>query len=81
MRIFVKARPKSKKEYVKREKEDSFTVAVKEVPEKGKANRAIIKALAEFFNISTSSVTLISGQFSKQKVFEIPGSPGQIKLL
>lgn len=81
MRIFVKARPKSKKEYVKREGEDSFTVAVKEVPEKGKANQAIIKALAEFFNIPTSSVILISGQTSKQKVFEIPGSPGQMKLL
>ncbi|OGE65068.1 hypothetical protein A3I48_02815 [Candidatus Daviesbacteria bacterium RIFCSPLOWO2_02_FULL_36_7] len=50
-----------------------------------------IKALAEFFNVPASSVILISGQFSKQKVFEIPlgledlekipDPSGQIKLL
>ncbi|MBI2086051.1 DUF167 domain-containing protein [Candidatus Daviesbacteria bacterium] len=72
MRIFVKARPKSKKEYIKREGEGSFIVAVKEVSEKGKANQAIIKALAEFFNIPISSIVLVSGQTFKQKVFEIP---------
>lgn len=91
MRISVKAKPKSKREYIKKIGEASFEVAVKEVPEKGKANQAIIKALAEFLNIPASSINLISGQASKQKVFEvpltlkelerIPNSQGQIKLL
>lgn len=91
MRIFVKAKPKSKSEYVKRTGDLSFVVVVKEVPEKGKANKAIIKALAEFFSIPASLIILISGQTSRQKIFEIslsaedfrkiPYPPGQLKLL
>lgn len=48
-----------------------YQVAVKEAPVSGRANEAIIKALAEYFDISASRITLISGQTSKQKVFEI----------
>ena len=79
MRILISAKPKSKEEYIKRTGETSFKVAVKEIPEKGEANQAIIKALAQFFNIPISSVILVSGQASKKKVFEVPDS-GQIKL-
>lgn len=91
MRISVKAKPRSKQEYVKKTGDSSFTVAVTEVPEKGKANQAIIKALAEFLDIKPASIVLISGQASKQKIFEIPitledlekipDSLGQMKLL
>ncbi len=91
MRILISAKPKSKKEYVKRATGANFVVAVKEVPEKGKANQAIVNALAEFFDIQPASVILISGQTSRQKIFEIPLTPedlekisdssGQMKLL
>ncbi len=91
MKISVKAKPKSKKEFIKKTDVVSFAVAVTEAPEKGKANQAIIKALAKFFGIPASSVILMSGQTSRQKVFEIPltlndlekisDSSGQIKLL
>lgn len=90
MRIFVKAKPKSKQEYIKRTGEISFAVAVKEPPEKGKANEVIIKVLAKFLDIPASSIIFISGETIKQKVFEIPltlkdlekisDSQGQIKL-
>ena len=56
MKISVKAKPKSKKEFIKKTDVACFTVAVTEVPEKGKANQAIIKALAKFFGIPASSV-------------------------
>ncbi len=91
MRISVRAKPKSKKEFIKKINVASFTVAVTEAPEKGKANQAIIKALAKFLDVSASSVILISGKTLNQKVFEIPltledlekipDSSGQIKLL
>lgn len=91
MKISVKAKPKSKKEYVKKLEGANFVVAVSEVPEKGKANQAIIKALADFLQVPVSSVILISGQALKQKVFEVPltleiieklpESEGQMKLL
>ncbi len=79
MRILISAKPKSKEEYIKRTGETNFKVAVKEIPEKGKANQAIIKVLAKYFSIPVSSIILISGQASKKKVFEVPDS-GQIKL-
>lgn len=91
MKITVRVKPKSKREYIKRNGNLEFTVAVNEVPEKGKANQAVIKLLAEFFNLTVSSITLISGQASRQKVFEIPvtledlerlpGCSNQLKLL
>ncbi|MEK7162751.1 MAG: DUF167 domain-containing protein [Patescibacteria group bacterium] len=71
MKIFIKAKPNSKKEFVEKISETHFTVSVKEPPLQGKANAAITKALAEYFNIAPSAVRLISGFSSKQKVFEI----------
>jgi uncharacterized protein YggU (UPF0235/DUF167 family) len=48
-----------------------YKVSVKEAPVAGKANEAIIEALAEYFDTAKSNITLISGQTSKQKIFEI----------
>lgn len=48
-----------------------YKVWIKDAPIEGKANEAIVRVLAEYFNISKSSIRLVSGQTSKQKVFEI----------
>lgn len=71
MRIFIKAKPNSKKEGIEKLDETHFIVAVKEPPVKGLANRAIAKALAKHFDLSLSQVYLVSGFTSKQKVFEV----------
>ena len=71
MKIFVKAKPSAKEEKIEKVDEINFIVSVKEPPKQGKANKAIIKALAVYFNISPSGVNLISGFSSKQKVFEV----------
>jgi hypothetical protein len=46
-------------------------VYVKAPPLEGKANKAVIEALAKFFETKKRKVTLISGEKSKNKVFEI----------
>ncbi len=71
MKIFVKARPSAKEEFIKKIDGINFVVAVKEPPRKGKANRAITKVLAEYFGVAASAVRLVSGFSTKQKVFEI----------
>lgn len=71
MRIFVKAKPNSKKESIEKLDGTHFVVAVKEPPVKGLANLAISRALAKHFDLSPSQVYLVSGFTSKQKVFEI----------
>lgn len=82
MKILVKVKPNSKKKAVERvtqatldlglKKEmDVYKVSVKEPPVDGKANKAVLKALAEYFDVSQSEVSLVSGTTSKNKIFEI----------
>ena len=71
MKIFVNVKPRSKREFLKKIEDEHFVVAVNDSPERGKANRAVAKAIANYFNIAVSRVGIVSGQTSKQKVFEI----------
>ena len=71
MKIFVKAKPKAKIEKVEKIDNENFVVFVKESPVKGRANQAIIKALAEYFKVPPVNVKIVSGYTSKQKVVEI----------
>jgi uncharacterized protein len=85
MKIFVKAKPNAKQNKLTRiespqltldgigeRRETIYKAEVKEPPIDGKSNMAIIKLLAEYFDISIYEIKLISGQASKQKIFEIP---------
>jgi uncharacterized protein len=71
MKINVKAKTRAREEKVEKVDESYFVVSVKEPPVDGKANFAITKALAKYFGISGYNVRLVSGQSSKQKIFEI----------
>lgn len=71
MKIFVRVKTKARTEEIKKIDETHFLVSVKEQPIENKANLAVIKALAEYFNIPKSKVTLQSGQKSKQKTLSI----------
>jgi len=71
MKIFVKAKPSSKKESVDAVDESHFIIAVKEPPREGKANIAIAEALGAHFHIPFSRIRLISGFSSREKVFEL----------
>lgn len=70
MKIFVKTKPNAKEEKIKKIDETHFEVWVKEPAEKGKANKAVLKVLAEYFKISKSRFMLVSGKTSKQKIIE-----------
>ena len=72
MNILVKAKPKSKKTFVKMISPTEYIVSVHEPAQQGKANKAIIKALADYFHLKNSEVILIAGETIKKKVFEIP---------
>ena len=71
MKIFVKVKPGAKKEEIVKIDEIHYIVSVKEPPVNGRANVAIIKALAVYFNTSPSRVNILSGRTSKQKIVEI----------
>jgi uncharacterized protein len=70
MKIRVRVRPNSSREEVTPEG-DLFIVKVKEPPLEGRANRAVIRLLAEHFGVPTSQVSILSGLRGKDKVVEI----------
>jgi len=70
VKIRVKVIPNSKIEEVFKEG-DGFLVRVKEPAREGKANRAVIKLLASYFEISQRQVAISSGFGSRNKVIEI----------
>ena len=70
MKISVRVVPNSKHEEVVRDG-DYFVVRVKEPPKEGKANKAVIEALARHFKVPQSSVSISSGFKGKDKVIEI----------
>jgi hypothetical protein len=71
MRIFVVAKPNSREENVEKMDESHYKVSVTEPPVKGKANEAIRNALAVYFKTGSSSVKIISGHTSRNKIVEI----------
>lgn len=71
MRIEVIAHPNSKKPRVEKDLLDTLHIYVKEPPLEGKANMAVIEALAKYLNVRRNCVQFISGERSKIKVFEI----------
>ena len=71
MKISVKTHPKSKKIEVLPKDAAHYEVWVREAPEKGKANEAVIKALSGHLGVPPSRLTISSGRTSRNKIIEI----------
>ncbi|UCH51935.1 MAG: DUF167 domain-containing protein [Chloroflexota bacterium] len=70
MKISVKVIPNSKVEEVVKDG-DRFLVRVKQPAKEGRANRAVIKLLAEHFKVAQSSIIIVSGLKSRNKIVNI----------
>lgn len=81
MKIKVVTKPKKKREYVEQLSSKEYIVSVSEPPVEGRANSAIVKALAAYFKISPSLIILVSGQTSKIKFFEVPDALADFEIL
>jgi len=71
MKIIVKAKPGSKEDKIEKNDNSNYTVYVRALPIDGKANAAIIKLLADYFDVSFSLIEIISGHMARTKVIEI----------
>jgi len=71
MLIKVKVFPCSKKQGIIKKSQDSFEIKVKEKPIQGNANKAVIKALMDYFQISESEIKLVKGFKKRNKIFKI----------
>ena len=71
MKIFVKVKPRAKENKIERVGDTNFNVWVKEPPVDGKASKAVLRAIADYFAVPLSKVKMISGSGSRQKIIEI----------
>ncbi len=65
----VRAQPGSRKNELKGIQAGALKVAVTQVAEKGKANKAIIELLCKALDLRKSQVELLTGETSSQKKF------------
>lgn len=73
MKISIIAHPNTKRPRVEKDLLGTLHVYVSEPPLEGRANNAVANALAKYFGVKRSEVILISGEKSKNKLFEILG--------
>ncbi|MBL7157058.1 MAG: YggU family protein [Candidatus Omnitrophica bacterium] len=50
---------------------DGFKAHLTAPPADGKANKALVKLLSEYFNLKKSQVTIVSGKKSKDKLIKL----------
>ena len=71
MKLSVTVKPNNKKPSVEILSESEWIVRVREPATEGKANDAVLEAIAESLYISKTRVILLRGMKSKQKLVEI----------
>lgn len=55
-------------------------IRVRAVPDKGKANKAVIVILAKSLGVAKSTLTLVRGETARQKTIRVDGNPTQLVL-
>ena len=69
----VRAQPGARKDALLGERAGALRVAVTAAPERGKANSAIARLLADTLDLKPSQVALISGETAREKRFLVAG--------
>lgn len=73
MQLSITVVPNAKHASIRADERGRLTVRVKEPAREYKANRAVIRAVAAYFHVAPSSVSLIRGASTKKKILELPG--------
>ncbi len=69
----VRIHPRAKKNAITGEVGDALKISLTAPPIDGKANAACIDFLAKLLRVSRASVTIASGETSRQKVIRVAG--------
>ena len=71
MRLQVKVTPRAKKPGIETAGDGTLVVKVREPAEDGRANDAVIAALAGHFGVAKRAVTIVHGHGSRRKLVEV----------
>ena len=80
--LTLKVQPKSSRDAVEGAVETpdgwALKVAVSAPPDKGKANAAVIAALAKAFDVAKSRIAVTHGETDRRKIVHIDGDPARL---
>lgn len=68
MKIEVRVKPGSKQTAVEKQADGTFLVKVKERAVEGRANDAVMEAVADYFDVPKSALALVRGKKSRNKI-------------
>jgi uncharacterized protein (TIGR00251 family) len=71
MKISIRVKTNANENKVIKISESDFRIQTTESPVDGKANQAVIKLLAKYFNVSKSQISIIHGKSAKTKLIQI----------
>lgn len=71
IKIYITVKTNAKEMNVEQISEREYKVSVKATPIQGKANIAVVNALAEYFKVTKAEVSITGGYFGKKKIVEI----------
>lgn len=71
MMLSIRAKPGARETSVIHRDDGTYLVSVTEPPVQGRANQAIIRALADHFGVSRAQVRIVSGFTARSKIVEI----------
>ena len=73
MKVRVDVKPNSRAPGIE-PVEDHLVVRVKEPPKEGKANSAVVRAVADYFGVAPSDVRVVCGHAARRQVGGVPHS-------
>ena len=65
--VSVKVQPNASKDRIVGEHADQIKIAVTVAPEKGKANKVVIKVLSRLLGVKSLDIEILSGETSRDK--------------
>ena len=71
--MIIRVSPKSKRDAVEARDDGTIRVRVTAAPERGKANAAVVRLLAERLGVAKSDVTITRGLSSRRKTVRVEG--------
>ena len=71
MRLPIRVTPRAKKPGIETTVDGTLVVKVREPAEDGRANDAVIAALAGHFGVANRAVTIVHGHGSRRKLVEV----------
>jgi uncharacterized protein len=74
--VAVRVHPRARRNAITGELGDALKVSLTTPPTEGRANEACIEFFAKFLKVPRSSVTIASGQTSRNKVIRVAGVTG-----